>query len=323
MLNIIFPGQGSQAPGMGQFLYENFAVAKQCFEEASDTISLDFKKLCFEGSEADLALTENTQPALVLVSTALFRTLGSIVDLKPAAFAGHSVGEYSALVAAGGVSFSDAVTAVRKRGQAMQQAVPVGQGGMLAIIGPVSSELKEVCLWAEKESGESPIAPANYNTPTQTVVSGNKKAIDWLHENLKSFTFVEPPKRLMSIPLKVSAPFHCKMMQPAEVEMAEVLSKIEFVDIKTPVVQNYVAESVLNSEKLRKNLISQVTGPVRWVESIEWIKREFGQGADTARFLECGVGKVLAGLNKKIDKSLKTLNVNSLEELKAVEETLS
>lgn len=317
MWGLIFPGQGSQAPGMGSYLYENFKPAKECFEEASDALSLDMKKLCFQGGEEELALTENTQPALLTVSIATHRVLADVFGLRAAACAGHSVGEYAALVSAKAMKFSQAVCAVRKRGQAMQSAVPVGQGGMLAVIGPTSQEVRELCAWAVRESGLGPLSPANYNSPQQTVVSGAKKVVDWLHENIKSYAFASAPKRVMTIPLKVSAPFHCEMMKPAEDEMAVVLNALEFSDASPPVVQNITAEPVTEASELRNNLVRQITGSVRWVETIECLSR-----LGVTRFVECGTGKILAGLNKKIGSEITTLTTADLEELKALEEQI-
>lgn len=309
----LFPGQGSQHPGMGKFLYEEFKEAKQCFEEASDAVKIDFKKLCFEGSEADLALTENTQPCLLLVSTAAYRVLKNQFGFKPVAAAGHSIGEYAAVVAAGSLPFASGIQAVRIRGQAMQSAVPVGQGGMTAIMGLEPKQVFELCAWAEKESGDGPVQPANINAPGQIVISGRKTALDWAAANFKAELF--NGARVKFIPLKVSAPFHCSMMKPAEEKMQEVLSGMKFSNADFPVIQNVNAEAVTSGDELRKNLVNQVSAPVRWIECVQGLLvRGVSKGIET------GCGKVIAGLCKKIEpQNLSVFNVNSMEELKSVE----
>jgi len=310
----IFPGQGSQQIGMGQFLFDNFKVAKNLFEEASDAISLDFKKLCFDSTEADLALTHNTQPSLLLVSTCYHKVLSEVAGIDFNFTAGHSVGEYASLVMAGSISFSDGIKSVRKRGALMQEAVPVGEGGMLAVLGLTPEQTTKMNNWAMEKSGASPIESANFNSPGQIVVSGNKKALDWLAANITKDIFAEPPKRLKLIPLKVSAPFHCSMMKPAEAKMDTFFNDIKFNDAKVPVVQNCTANAVTAATDLRKNITEQISSSVRWVESIEWMK---SQGVNN--FIELGWGKVLAGLNKKIDPEIKTININSLDDLKQME----
>lgn len=316
MWSALFPGQGSQSPGMGKFLVDEFKSAKRTFEEASDTLSIDFKKLCFEGSEADLALTENTQPCLLLVSTATFRVLNEEFGFSPKIAAGHSIGEYAAVVAAGALAFSDGMKAVRIRGQAMQSAVPVGQGGMTAVMGLEPDQVTKLCQWAEKESGDGPVQPANINAPGQIVISGKKSALDWAAANFKADLF--PGSRVKFIPLKVSAPFHCSMMKPAEEKMAHVLGDMKFSSAAFPVVQNVNAESVTDGAQLRANLVKQVSAPVRWIECVQKIA---AMGSERA--LEVGNGKVIAGLVKKIagDK-LPVSNLNSMEDLKTVETQL-
>lgn len=313
MWSALFPGQGSQHPGMGKFLFDEFQIARETFEEASDRLSLDFKKLCFEGSEADLALTENTQPCLLLVSTATYRVLSREMGFQPKVAAGHSVGEYAAVVAAGSMSFGDAIHAVRQRGAAMQSAVPIGQGGMTAVMGLTPEQIHQLCAWAEKESGDGPVQAANLNAPGQIVISGKKSVLDWLSSNFKAELF--PNTRAKFIPLKVSAPFHCSMMKPAEEVMADVLADMKFAPAQFPVVQNVSAEPVTQVEDLRKNLVKQVSASVRWIECVQKLVH---MGAN--RSIEVGCGKVLSGLVKKIDsENLKTFNVNSLEELRVIE----
>ncbi len=310
----LFPGQGSQHPGMGKFLYEEFKTAKQTFEEASDTLSIDFKKLCFDGSEADLALTENTQPCLLLVSTATYRVLNENFGFKPRAAAGHSIGEYAAVVASGALKFADGMKAVRTRGQAMQSAVPVGVGGMSAVMGLEPQQVFDLCAWAEKQSGDQPVSPANINAPGQIVISGKKSVIDWIAVNFKADMFPGSP-RVKFIALKVSAPFHCALMKPAEEKMKDVLGGMEFKNAAFPVVQNFNAQAVTDGASLRSNLVAQVSAPVRWIECVQNL---IGQGASNA--IEVGGGKVISGLVKKIDaEKMKVFNVNSLEDLKALE----
>lgn len=313
----LFPGQGSQHPGMGKFLYEEFSVAKQTFEEASDALSLDLKKLCFDGAESDLALTENTQPCLLLVSTVTYRVLAQELGFAPQAAAGHSIGEYAAVVAGGALKFSDSMRAVRTRGQAMQSAVPVGVGGMSAVMGLEPAQVFEMCAWAEKESGETPVSPANLNAPGQIVISGRKAIIDWIAIHFKSDMFPGAP-RVKFIPLKVSAPFHCALMKPAEEKMKEVLGAMEFTNSQFPIVQNFNAKAVTAGSDLRSNLVAQVSAPVRWIECMENL---MSMGVNNAT--EVGCGKVISGLVKKIatDK-VKMFNINSLEDLKALETAL-
>lgn len=315
MWSALFPGQGSQHPGMGKFLYDEFQIARETFEEASDALSLDLKKLCFEGPESDLALTENTQPCLLLVSTATYRVFTSLVDFKPIAAAGHSIGEYAAHVSAGTMKFSDAIRAVRQRGQFMQSAVPVGQGGMLAVMGLTPDQTKRLCSWVESETGEKPIEPANFNAPGQIVISGKAKLIDWLQKNFKADLFAPDTPRCKFIPLKVSAPFHCSMMKPAEEKMATVLNDIAFNDANFPIVANVHAKPEASGSNLRRLLIEQISSPVRWVECVQELKR---MGA--RKMIEFGCGRVLAGLAKKIDsENIRTFNINSIDDLRLLE----
>jgi [acyl-carrier-protein] S-malonyltransferase len=272
----LFPGQGSQTVGMGRFLFEQFPTAKQTFEEASDALQINFKKLCFEGPESDLQLTENTQPALLLVSTATFRVINHELGVQIGAAAGHSVGEYAAVVAAGTVTFTDALRAVRVRGQAMQKAVPVGEGGMAAVMGLTDDQVIRLCTWAEQESGLTPLEPANFNAPGQVVISGSAKAIEWLRANAKpeamSDAFPEGAPRVKLIPLAVSAPFHCSLMKPAEEQMRLVLNEISFNDARFPIVQNITAHETRDANTLRDNLVLQVSGAVRWTQCMARLK---------------------------------------------------
>ncbi|MBX2986465.1 MAG: ACP S-malonyltransferase [Bdellovibrionaceae bacterium] len=318
MFVLLFPGQGSQAPGMGRWLHDNFQTAKDVFEEGSEALKQDLKKLIFEGSEADLALTENTQPALLCVSTATQKVLRSQLDLKASATAGHSIGEYAALVAAGSIRFDEAMRAVRARGQAMQSAVPVGQGGMVAVLGMEDEQVRWLCEHVVKTSGEGPLSPANFNSPGQVVISGSAKAIAWLRANFKADEVPGAPKRAKLIPLTVSAPFHCAMMKPAEDKMREVLTAMEFQAPAFPVCQNFTAQTVVEPSALRENLIRQVSAPVLWTQSMLTLK---SQGL--TRGVECGHGTVLKGLLKKIDpEGFSVASLNSLEEFHAFEAEL-
>jgi [acyl-carrier-protein] S-malonyltransferase len=323
----LFPGQGSQAPGMGKFLFSEFQKAREVYEEASEAISFDLKKLCFDGSDADLQLTENTQPALLVTSIATYRVIHHEFGLTPSAAAGHSIGEYAALVASEVISLTHATQAVRRRGQAMQAAVPVGQGSMMAVLGLDEFQIRWLCEWAKKESGFGPLSPANFNCPGQVVISGNTKTLDWLRQNIKpeeipvSSTNQNPdaePKatpKVKLIPLIVSAPFHCEMMAPAEAVMREVLTAIPFTKGLFSIVQNFQADFEEDPQKLKENLIRQVSAPVLWTQSLENIKKK-----GLSQFIEFGHGQVLKGLLKKIDsENFKVWTTGSLEEMKAIE----
>jgi [acyl-carrier-protein] S-malonyltransferase len=319
----LFPGQGSQSIGMGKFLFEEFQTARLLFEEASERLKTDMKKLCFEGPEADLQLTENTQPALLLVSTATQRVIHEVMDLKISASCGHSVGEYAALVHAGVLPFSDAIAAVRERGRAMQRAVPVGEGAMCAVLGMADEMVRRLCKEVETVSGERPLEPANFNCPGQVVVSGSAKAVDWMRANAKSEWIAEKlgpeagkPK---FIPLSVSAPFHCQLMKPAEVDMRSVLEKITFSTPKFAVVQNLNAKSSNDANEIRERLIGQISGAVLWTQCQEEMLHR-----GIAKYVECGSGKVLQGLAKKIaGERAQVFGLNSIADLKALETALT
>jgi [acyl-carrier-protein] S-malonyltransferase len=315
MIAFLFPGQGSQSPGMGKFLYDNFKIAKECFEEASDAINLDLKKLCFEGSIEELSLTENTQPALLCVSVSTALVLKNDFGILPSVTAGHSIGEYSAVVFGESISFSNAVKAVRLRGQAMQSAVPVGLGGMTATLGLTDEQVEFLCKWAIENSGLGPLSPANYNSDGQIVISGNQKTLDWLKLNFKSEVLPGEAKRAKLIPLQVSAPFHCEMMLPAQKTMEVFLNRIEFSNSKVNIIQNVNAQTENNGLQIRRNLISQISSPVKWTQSMIALKK---MGASSC--IECGNGQVLKGLLKKIDPDFfKVFTTNSMEDLKNIE----
>ena len=307
MIGFFFPGQGSQKVGMGKAFYESFFSVRYKFEEASDILKIDFKKLCFEGPQDKLTLTENTQPALLLVSVAIGEIC--ISHLKPHYSAGHSLGEYSALVNAGTLNFTDALLAVRQRGIAMQKAVPQGTGKMLAVIGLNKDEIYKLCQWAQDMSGEI-LEPANFNSSNQIVISGSCKAIDCL------ITATEPwKKRAKLIPLNVSAPFHCQLMKPAQETMRNVLNKITFLKPEWPIVQNVSAREESNPEKLKSNLISQVSSTVLWEQSVS---RLVTLGVRSV--IELGSGQILTGLAKKIDReNLKTFNIQEPKDLDSLE----
>lgn len=311
----LFPGQGSQFPGMGKFLYDDFKVAKETFEEASESIQLDLKKMCFNESLETLSLTENTQPALLTVSVATARVLQQQFGASAKITAGHSIGEYASFVLGSVISFSDAVKAVRLRGQAMQSAVPVGQGGMTATLGLTEEQVLFLCEWAKKETGLSPLSAANFNSDGQIVISGHLKILEWLKTNFKPEILPGECKRAKLIPLQVSAPFHCEMMKPAEDKMAEFFESIPFSDAKIPILQNYTAQLETQAQLLKQNLIKQISAPVKWTQSMTLLK-----SLNYSQMLEVGHGTVLKGLLKKIDSEFfKVYSTQTIDDLKSIE----
>lgn len=308
---LLFPGQGSQAPKMGAYLFENFTTFKNTISEASEAINLDLKKLIYEGSESDLALTANTQPALLSVSVGTFRVLKENAPLKIDAAAGHSIGEYAALVAAGVMDFPTAMKAVRLRGEAMQSAVPVGDGGMVAVLGLEPDQVAWLCEWAEKESGFKPLSPANFNSPGQIVISGSQKCIDWLKTNFKAELIPGSPKRAKLIPLNVSAPFHCSMMKPAQEKMNQFLSGVTFNKPLFPIIQNVNAQLVDNPTELKQNLVQQVSAPVLWTQTMKLMESKSWMTG-----IECGHGAVVKGLFKKMENpNFKILSSQTQEDI--------
>jgi [acyl-carrier-protein] S-malonyltransferase len=290
----LFPGQGSQSAGMGKDLAEKYPIAKQTFEEANDAVGINLSQLCFEGPEDQLRFTENTQPAILTVSVAAWRVLDE-KGVKPTSLAGHSLGEYSAHVAASTISFADAVRAVRNRGRYMQEAVPVGTGSMAAILGMNPGAVASVC--SDAAQGEI-CEPANINSPEQIVISGHTAAV----ERAAKLAEERGAKRAKVLP--VSAPFHCSLMKPAKERLAVDLQALRFSTPAVPVVCNVDAVAVAGADVAREALIRQVTGSVKWNQSIQWL---IAQGVQT--FIEVGPGKVLCGLMRQIDRSKKCLNV--------------
>jgi [acyl-carrier-protein] S-malonyltransferase len=301
-LAYIFPGQGSQYPGMGKELVENFPAAARIFEEADDALHFSISRLCFEGSPEELQLTENTQPAILAVSVAALRTIESEGFPKPDYVAGHSLGEYSSLVAARSLTLANAIKTVRARGRYMQEAVPAGTGAMAAVIGADIKEIEKAC--AEASQGQI-CAPANINSPSQVVIAGNTEAIDRCSELLEA----SGAKRV--IKLNVSAPFHCALMMPAQERLAVDLEAIRFAELSVPVVTNVDAVAIEKAAEARDSLVRQVSSPVRWLESIELL---ISEGVDT--FVEVGPGKVLTGLMRQISREVKSFNVEDVTSLK-------
>ena len=313
MWAILFPGQGSQTIGMGRFYYEQFQTARRLFEEASDELKINFKKLCFEGPEEILTLTQNAQPAIVLVSCTAWACLSKEMDLSFIKYcAGHSVGEYSALVSANVLSLSEALKAVRQRGLYMSDSCPPGKGGMSALIGPSPEEAKKFCRWVEEKSHYTPLEAANFNSPEQTVLSGVTTSLDWAKKNYQNYSFSSKTVRL--IPLKVSAPFHSSMMDSAYKKMKSYLKDIKFKKSNRLIVQNIIATAKQKPETLCKNLIEQVKAPVLWVQSMQYL---FDQGCQY--FLEMGAGKVLAGLMKNTDPSKEVFHFHSLKDIQTLQ----
>jgi [acyl-carrier-protein] S-malonyltransferase len=309
---LTFPGQGSHAVGMGQAVAEAFSAAREVFAEVDEALSQSLSKLMWNGPEADLTLTENAQPAIMAASLAVFRVLereGGFGLGKHAAYvAGNSLGEYSALCAAGAFTLADCARLLKKRGQAMQKAVPVGAGGMAALIGADRPDVDKLVA-AAKENDV--LAIANDNAPGQIVISGSKAAVDRASAMAKEFNV----RRAM--PLTVSAPFHCALMKPAADVMAEALEAVTIAPPAVPVIANVTAAPVSDPASIRKLLVEQVTGMVRWRESIASLP-----SLDVDTVVEVGAGKVLTGMVKRISPDLKALNVDTPADIEAFLKTL-
>lgn len=301
----IFPGQGAQVVGMGKDFYDNFDFARQLFQQADDALGYSISNICFNGSEDDLKLTANTQPAILVVSVIVAELLKAR-GITPNIAGGHSLGEYSALVVAGSLNFQDAVKLVHKRGQFMQEAVPVGEGAMAAIIGLDDQIIIDTCT----QVGE--VQAVNFNCPGQTVIAGTTAAVNSAVDKLKS----AGAKKAVILP--VSAPFHSKLMAPAAIKLANELDNVNINDAAFPVTSNFTGELETAANVIKRNLIAQADNPVKWIQCVNSM---FAFGATT--FIECGVGKTLCGFNRRINKKIRSLNVEDLGSLQNVISTLA
>ena len=299
----IFPGQGSQYPGMGKDLAETFPVARRVFEEADDALGMSLSTICFSGSEEELKLTANTQPAILTASIAVLRTVEQETGLKADYLAGHSLGEYSALVCSGTLSFADAVRTVRARGTFMQEAVPVGTGTMAAMLSVEKEELEDICR--EAAQGEV-VSPANFNSPGQIVIAGATGAVNRAIEIAKARGF----RKSMLLP--VSAPFHCALMKPAADRLSAVLDALTVADMALPVIANATAAPNADKDQVKPLLVTQVCAPVLWEQSVAAMV-----SLGVSCYIELGPGKVLSGLVKRITKEVETANIGDMDTLKA------
>jgi [acyl-carrier-protein] S-malonyltransferase len=306
----LFPGQGSQKTGMGADLAREFPAARRVFEEADEALGMGLSRLCFEGPEEDLRLTANTQPATLATSIAALRALESECSITPSLAAGHSLGEYSALVAAGAITLADALRAVRERGRLMQEACPTGQGAMAALIGLEPAVVQELCAQAST-GGEIAVA-ANLNAPGQTVISGNSGAVRRALEAAKR------SGASASVELKVSAPFHCALMQPAREGMATVLDRLAISPLKFGVIANVTTEINRDPARVKPLLLEQITGSVRWEESMAVLA-----AAGITETIEFGAGRVLAGLMRRINRNVKVRGAEDAASVRATIKALA
>jgi len=294
---------------MGKALADAFPESRAAFQEVDDALGVPLSRLCFEGPEADLQLTVNTQPAILATSIAAWSALSARLTLRPSYVAGHSLGEYSALVAAGAIGLADAALAVRRRGQYMQEAVPVGIGAMAAILGLDLPAIEAACL--EAAQGQV-VSPANINSPGQVVIAGHKDAVD------RASTLARAAGAKRAVPLPVSAPFHCALMAPVQDQLARDLASVAFRDPVIPLVNNVDALVIRSADDCREGLVRQVSAPVRWLQVVETLVRE---GVDTV--VEVGPATVLSGLVKKVDKALRVRNVEDPASLEAAVKALA
>jgi [acyl-carrier-protein] S-malonyltransferase len=300
----VFPGQGSQTVGMGKDLYENFQAAKEVFLEAEEALKTSLRLLCFSGPEEELKLTQNTQPAILTVSIAALHVLQSETDLAPYCVAGHSLGEYSALVSVGALAFKDAVRIVRERGRLMQEAVPAGEGSMAVALGLAAEEVQAICDQAAE--GEI-VAPANFNGGGQIVISGAKQAV----VRAMALARERGAKRVLELP--VSAPFHCRLMAPAAEGLKRVLSEVEIKPFSVGVITNVEADLNFDHNRVKPLLVAQAVSPVRWEASVQRM-----EALGCERAIEIGPGKVLSGLIKRISSRLALSNIESPADLKKI-----
>jgi len=306
MKALIFPGQGSQSVGMGSDLYKSFNLVKKVFKEADEKLNYPISKIILEGPESELKLTKNTQPAILTISNSIFKLITEEFNIEIKNnikyFAGHSLGEYSALVSSGSLDFVDAVHLLHERGKAMQDAVPEGRGSMLAVMGLRLEELTKYINEIKKENG--PCEIANDNSDSQIILSGDKRAIDEINKILKN-------NKKKSIFLPVSAPFHCSLMKPAAEKMKSKVNETNFKDSSIELVSNVTAQPITNSKEIKKLLIEQIVSKVRWRESIQFM---IENGVN--EFIEIGPGKVLSGLVKRISDKVSSKSINTIEDIK-------
>ena len=305
MLALLFPGQGSQAVGMGRDVFEASSAARATFESADRALGFSLSTLCFAGPEEELRRTEVQQPAILTVSIALLRALEERVALAPRFVLGHSLGEYSALVAARAIAFEDAVGLLAARGRFMQEAVPAGRGAMAALMGLEPDAVDEACRLAREATG-CVVSPANYNSPQQTVIAGEVGAVE------RAIALAKERGAKRAVPLAVSAPFHCELMRPAAEKLAAELARVRFADPRIPVVTNVEAEPNSRGDRIASLLARQVTAPVRFAESVRRLA-----ALGVTRVLEVGPGSVLTGLVARIERGIERANVSSVEEIAA------